>query len=48
VDDLIEKIMSYIEHYNKKGIPFTWTMPAEEIIEKVKRARDVLNKIPSA
>jgi len=48
VDDLIERIMDYIGHYNKQGIPFIWTMPAEEIIEKVKRAREVLDKIQSA
>lgn len=47
VDDLIKKIMGYIDHYNEQGIPFIWTMPAEEILEKVKRARAVLDKIPS-
>lgn len=47
VGELIEKIMRYIEHYNQEGRPFVWTMPAEEILEKVKRARAVLDKIPS-
>lgn len=47
VDELIKKIMAYIEHYNKESIPFIWTMPAEDIIEKVKRARAVLDKVPS-
>ena len=48
VDELIEKIMSYIENYNREGRPFVWTIPAEEILEKVKRARAVLDKMPSA
>jgi transposase len=47
VDELVSKIMSYIEQYNQQGKPFIWTMPAEDIIEKVKRARKVLDKIPS-
>jgi transposase len=47
VDELVSTIMSYIEKYNQEGRPFIWTMPAEDIIEKVKRAREVLDKIPS-
>jgi transposase len=48
VDDLVTKIMSYIDQYNQEGKPFVWTMPAADILEKVKRARAVLDKMPSA
>ena len=47
VDELVDKIMTYIEKYNQESKPFVWTAKAEDIIEKVKRARSVLDKVPS-
>lgn len=42
VADLEEKIMKFIETHNQEPQPFTWTKSAEEIIEKVNRARKAL------
>lgn len=47
VDDLKRVIMTYIEKYNMDCKPFIWTATAEAIIEKVRRARQVLDMIPS-
>jgi transposase len=46
-NDLVGKIMDYIDKYNQDCKPFIWTATAEDILEKVKRARNVLDKIPS-
>ena len=43
VKDLETKIMKFIDHYNKESKPFKWTKTADEILEKVKRARKSLN-----
>ena len=47
VPELITAIEGYIEHHNDSGKAFTWTAKANEIIEKVKRARAALDKVPS-
>jgi transposase len=48
VHNLIEAIMTYIEAHNETPEPFAWTAKAEQILEKVRRARAVLDKLPSA
>lgn len=45
VNDLIESIVTYLEHYNSDPKPFVWTAKATDILEKVKRARAKLNKL---
>jgi hypothetical protein len=35
--------MQFIESHNESPKPFVWTNTGEEILEKVKRARDKLN-----
>jgi len=47
VDELVNAIMSYIDKHNQESRPFVWSATAEDIIEKVRRARDVLDKLPS-
>jgi transposase len=47
VEQLIQAIMDYIEHHNRSPKPFVWTAKAEEILAKVQRARNVLNKLQS-
>ena len=39
--------MDYIEHHNDTTEGYIWTAKAADILEKVRRAREVLNKIPS-
>ena len=46
--ELIDAIMGYIDAHNENPQAFEWTAKAEDIIEKVRRAREVLNKIASA
>jgi transposase len=48
VDELTRAIQSYIDHHNANPKTFVWTKKAEDILEKVARARASLNKIPSA
>lgn len=43
VGQLIEAIMSYIDHNNDNPAPFAWTAKAEDILAKVARAWDTLN-----
>ncbi len=45
VDDLVSAIMSYIDDHNANPKTFKWTAKAEDILAKVQRARDVLNKV---
>lgn len=45
VDDLEEKIIEYIEKNNANPKPFVWTKSAEEILQKVNRARLTLDNI---
>jgi transposase len=47
VRQLIATIMDYIEHHNNDPETFVWTAKAEDILEKVRRARAVLNKVQS-
>jgi transposase len=44
---LIEAIMDYIQQHDKDPRLFVWTAKAETILEKVRRARAVLNNVPS-
>ena len=47
VDELEQKIIEYIDNNNKNPKPFVWTKSAEEILEKVNRARLTLDNIQS-
>jgi len=47
VEQLITEIENYIEHHNNTTEGYTWTAKAGDILEKVRRAREVLNKTPS-
>jgi len=47
VEELEKKIIEYIDHNNKNPKPFVWTKSAEEILEKVNRARTTLDNIRS-
>lgn len=48
VPELIDAIMSYIDNHNDNPAAFQWTAKADDIIEKVRRAREVLDKIETA
>ena len=48
VPALIDAIMGYIAEHNKAPKSFEWTARAEDILEKVARARAALDKTPSA
>ena len=43
VEELIAAIDEYIDRHNQSPKPFIWTAKAADILEKVKRARAVLN-----
>jgi transposase len=45
---LIEAIRAYIEEHNENPRPFVWTAKAADILEKIRQARAVLDKIASA
>ncbi|NRB39918.1 MAG: IS630 family transposase [Pseudomonadales bacterium] len=45
VEDLESKILKYLEMYNENPKPFVWTKSAEEILEKVNRARVTLDNL---
>ena len=45
---LTDAIQSFIDEHNRHGKSFTWTAKAETIVDKVRRARAVLDKMPSA
>ncbi len=47
VDELEKKIIEYIDNNNKNPKPFVWTKSAEVILDKVHRARSVLDNIQS-
>ncbi len=47
VAELQQAIIDYIKHHNANPKSFAWTKKAEDILEKVRRPRTVLNKIPS-
>lgn len=44
VEELEKAIMTFIECHNKDPKPFAWTKTAEDIINKIRRARDSLNE----
>ena len=48
VDDLIEAIETWTEHWNDDPQPFIWKKSASEIIKKVKRGRSALASVISA
>ena len=48
VEQLEQAIRDYIDHHNANPKTFVWIKKAEDILEKVTRARAALNKIPSA
>jgi transposase len=48
VDDLVEAMELWAEHWNDNPRPFVWTKTAEEIMTKVSRGRDTLHQIKSA
>lgn len=48
VKDLVEAIMDYIEHHNAAPRPFVWTAKADDILAKVARARQRLDKMATA
>ena len=47
VPELIDAVLGYIDHHNSDPKPFVWRKTAEEIIEKVGRARIALNNAPT-
>ena len=48
VAELEQAIRDYINHHNANPKSFVWTKKAEDILEKVARARKALNNVPSA
>ena len=48
VEQLEQAIRDSIDHRNANPKSFVWTKKAEDILEKMARARASLNKIPSA
>lgn len=48
VEQLETAIREYVDHHNANPRSFVWTKKAEDILEKVARARASLNKFPSA
>ena len=48
VDELVEAIEQYLNSHNENPKPFIWTAKASDILEKVKRGREKLNKLQSA
>ena len=47
VEELEQKIIAYIDKNNANPKPFVWTKSAEEILEKVNRARSTLDNMQS-
>jgi transposase len=47
VEQLIQAIRAYIDEHNENPKPFVWTAKAQDILDKVRRARAVLDKIAS-
>ena len=47
VAPLEQAIRDYIAHHNANPKSFVWTKKAEDILEKVARARQALDKVPS-
>ena len=47
VHELEHAVMEYIDKHNEAPAPFIWTKSAQDILEKVKRGRQTLNKLQS-
>ncbi|MGH7929076.1 MAG: IS630 family transposase [Candidatus Binatia bacterium] len=47
VPELEKAVMGYIDKHNDAPAPFIWTKSAQDILEKVKRGRQTLNKLQS-
>lgn len=47
VKELIDAIAAYIQQHNQQPKAFVWTAGVEKIIQKVRRAREVLDKVQS-
>lgn len=47
VEELIMAVEGYIDRHNENPKPFIWTAKANDILEKVKRARQSLNNAQS-
>lgn len=47
VPQLIHAIMAYIDNDNKSPRPFVWTAKADDILAKIRRAKQVLDKMQS-
>jgi len=47
VADLTQAITTWAEHWNIDPKPFIWKATAEDIITKVRRGRETLNRINS-
>lgn len=47
VPELLAAIETYIAQHNREPKPFIWTAKTSDILEKVKRAREKLNKLQS-
>jgi len=45
VNELQGAVMTFIEKHNKAPAPYIWTKSATDILEKVKRGREKLNKL---
>ena len=43
--ELEESAMAFIGTHNKAPAPYVWTKSASDILEKVKRGREKLNKL---
>jgi hypothetical protein len=43
VKDLIEKIDSFVRHYNRSHRPFVWTATADSILQKIRRLCSVIS-----
>ena len=43
VKDLIEKIGSFVQHYNRTHRPFVWTATVDSILEKIRRLCSVIS-----
>ena len=48
VENVVAAVEEYLTHHNASPKPFIWTATANDILEKVKRARATLDKRPSA
>lgn len=47
VAQLVDAIRHYVDHHNANPTSFVWTKKAEDILEKIARARKALDKISS-